>query len=165
MDSIRAALSGNTTGRQLLLNLKGAGDFLTWGQIYKPFTHTDGGRHTASCLSSALRSLALGPRRIWGQAVPAPRCTAGSESQDEAGQRVPSPPSCSQQLSREHFAEGSCCRGRGPSSLLFFPLGFLQLPVPRTATEPGHCSSLRPWMEAEPSQTLHLSGKPRGEKP
>lgn len=40
MGSIRAALSGNTTGRQLLFNLKGAGDFLTWGQIYKPFPHT-----------------------------------------------------------------------------------------------------------------------------
>lgn len=46
MGSIRAALSGNTTGRQLLLNLKGAGDFLTWGQIYKPFPHT----HTHSLL-------------------------------------------------------------------------------------------------------------------
>lgn len=40
MGSIRAALSGNTTGRQLLLNLKGAGDFLVSGQIYKPFPHT-----------------------------------------------------------------------------------------------------------------------------
>lgn len=59
MGSIRAALSGNTTGRQLLLNLKGAGDFLTWGQIYKPFPHT----HTQP-LAFHLRSGAV----LWGHA-------------------------------------------------------------------------------------------------
>lgn len=63
MGLIRAALSGNTTGRQLLLNLKGAGDFLVSGQIYKPFTHSHTCRPAHSnCLSSVLWSHA----RSWG---------------------------------------------------------------------------------------------------
>lgn len=125
MGSIRAALSGNTTGRQLLLNLKGAGDFLTWGQIYKPFPHT----HTHSLLpficalepcSGATQD--LGP----GGASPVVRSGFGEPGRGRTAGAKPS--ILLPKLSRGHFAERSCCRGRGPSSLLFFPLGFPQGP-------------------------------------
>lgn len=165
MGSIRAALSGNKTGRQLLLNLKGAGDFLTWGQIYKPFPHT----HTQP-LAFHLRSGAV----LWGHAgFRARRCQPrGAQRvwrartrQDSGCQALhPAPNSSPGGV----LQRGVAAEVEGPLSFYFSHWVFdgdPQLPVPGTAAEPGRCSSPQPWVEAEPSQTLHPPAKPRVENP
>lgn len=126
MGSIRAALSGNTTGRQLLLNLKGAGDFLVLGQIYKPFPHTDthtqggaafylgsGAGHTPGdslfCPSSSQSPVSRLQVPGWGR-------EGGCQTLHPALHGSP----------REYIAVWSCCRGWqrefGTSSFLFSSL-------------------------------------------
>lgn len=139
MGSIRAALSGNTTGRQLLLNLKGAGDFLTWGQIYKPFPHT----HTHSLLpficalepcSGATQD--LGP----GGASPVVRSGFGEPGRGRTAGAKPS-------ILLPTPLPGAFCRGElqqrsRASSLFFFPLGFLRGPAAPGARDSRRAGAL-----------------------